>query len=156
MEDFKRRTGTQMMHLPHRGAAPAYTAMLRGETAVMFANLSGAAGHEEGGRVRIIAAAGPQRSKARPDLATVAEQGVQGFSTGAWWGIFGPANLPRPIVDKIVSEMSRLLDTPEMQKIFQANTMERMDMQPERFAQFIREDTDSWARQIEAAGIKPN
>jgi tripartite-type tricarboxylate transporter receptor subunit TctC len=156
MEDFKVRTGTQMMHLPYRGASPAYTAMLRNEIAVMFANLSGATGHAEGGRVRIIAAAGPQRSKARPDLATVAESGVPGFSTGAWWGLFGPANLPRPIVDKIREELNRQLGTPEMQKIFAANTMERMDMTPEQFAQFIREDLDNWARLIKAAGIKPN
>jgi tripartite-type tricarboxylate transporter receptor subunit TctC len=156
MEDFKVRTGIQMMHLPYRGAAPAYTAMLRNETAVMFANLSGATGHEEGGRVRIIAAAGPRRSKARPDLATIAESGVPGFSTGAWWGFFGPANLPRPLVDKIGSELTRVIATPEMQKIYQANTMEPMDMTPEQFAQFIRDDLDNWARQIKAAGIKPN
>ena len=59
MEDFKQRTGTQMMHLPYRGAAPAYTALLRNETAVMIANLSGATGHAEAGTVRIIAGAGP-------------------------------------------------------------------------------------------------
>jgi tripartite-type tricarboxylate transporter receptor subunit TctC len=156
MEDFKQRTGTQMMHLPYRGAAPAYTAMLRNEIAVMFANLSGATGHAEAGRVKIIAAAGPQRSKARPDLATVAESGVPGFSTGAWWAVFGPANLPPAVAGKIRAEVSRILDTPEMQKIFAANTMERVDLTPEQFAQFIRDDLDNWARQIKAAGIKPN
>ena len=156
MEDFKQRTGTQMMHLPYRGAAPAYTALLRGETAVMIANLSGATGHSEAGTVRIVAAAGPHRSKARPDLPTVAESGVPGFSTGAWWGLFGPAGLPRPIVDKVRAELTRMLGTPEMQRIFAANTMEPMDMTSDQFAQFIREDLDNWARQIKAAGIKPN
>jgi tripartite-type tricarboxylate transporter receptor subunit TctC len=156
MEDFKQRTGTQMMHLPYRGAAPAYTALLRGETTVMIANLSGAAGHAEAGTVRIIAAAGPHRSAARPDLPTVAESGVPGFSTGAWWGLFGPYGLPQSIVDKIRAEMLRMLGTPEMQKIYQANTMERMDMTQEQFAQFIREDHDNWGRQIKAAGIKPD
>ena len=156
MEDFKQRTGTQMMHLPYRGAAPAYTALLRNETAVMIANLSGATGHAEGGTVRIIAGAGPHRSKMRPDLPTVAESGVPGFSTGAWWGLFGPANLPRPIVDKIRAEVSRLLGTPEMQKIFAANTMELVDMTQEQFVRFIRDDLENWAQQIKAAGIRPN
>ena len=156
MEDFKQRTGAQMMHLPYRGAAPAYTALLRNETAVMIANLSGATGHAEGGTVRIIAGAGPTRSKMRPDLPTVAESGVPGFSTGAWWGLFGPANLPRPIVDKIRAEVSRLLGTPEMQKIFAANTMELVDMTQEQFVRFIRDDLENWAQQIKAAGIKPN
>jgi tripartite-type tricarboxylate transporter receptor subunit TctC len=156
MEDFKQRTGTQMMHIPYRGAAPAYTALIRNETTVMVANLSGAMNQAEAGNVRIIAAAGPHRSKARPDLPTVAESGVPGFSTGAWWGMFGPANLPRPVVEKIRTELSRILATPEMQKIFATNTMEREDMTQEQFVQFIRDDLANWARQIKAAGIKPD
>jgi tripartite-type tricarboxylate transporter receptor subunit TctC len=156
MEDFKLRTKTDMMHIPYKGAAPAYTALLRNEVSVLIANLSGAAVHEASGAVRIIAAAGPQRSRARPQLATVAEQGVPGFSTGAWWGVFGPAKLPRPITDKVRADIGRILETPEMKKIFEAQTMERNDLTPEQFAQFIRDDIDNWARQIKAAGIKPN
>jgi tripartite-type tricarboxylate transporter receptor subunit TctC len=155
MEDFKQRTGTQMVHIPYRGAAPAYTALIRNETTVMIANLSGAVGQAEAGNVRIIAAAGPHRSKARPDLPTVAESGVPGFATGAWWGMFGPANLPRPLVEKIRADVSKILATPEMQKIFEINTMERDEMTTEQFAQFIRDDIANWARQIKAAGIKP-
>jgi tripartite-type tricarboxylate transporter receptor subunit TctC len=156
MEDFKQRTATDMMHIPYKGATPAYTGLLRNEVSVLIANLSGAAGHASAGTVRIIAAAGPQRSQARPDLPTVAEAGVPGFSTGAWWGLFGPANLPRPVADKVRTEVSRLLATPDMEKIFVAQTMERKEMTPEQFAQFIRDDLDNWARQIKAAGIKPN
>ena len=156
MEDFKQRTGTQMIHIPYRGAAPAYTALIRNETTAMIANLSGATAQAEAGNVRIIAAAGPRRSKARPDLPTVAESGVPGFATSAWWGMFGPANLPRPLVDKIRAELSRVLATPEMQKIFATNTMERQDMSPEQFAQFIHADIENWSRQIKAAGIKPD
>ena len=155
MEDFKQRTGTQMMHIPYRGAAPAYTALIRNETTVMIANLSGAMSQAEAGNVRIVAAAGPHRSQARPDLPTVAESGVPGFSTSAWWGMFGPANLPRPLVDKIRTELSRILATPEMQKIFATNTMEREEMTQDQFAQFVRTDIDNWTRQIKAAGIKP-
>ena len=70
--------------------------------------------------------------------------------------MFGPANLPRPIVDKIRAEVSRLLGTPEMQKIFAANTMELVDMTQEQFVRFIRDDLENWAQQIKAAGIKPN
>jgi tripartite-type tricarboxylate transporter receptor subunit TctC len=156
MEDFKQRTGTRLMHLPYRGAAPAYTALIRGETAVMIANLSGATGQAEAGNVRIIAAAGPHRSKARPDLPTVAESGVPGFSTGAWWGVFGPAGLPRPLVERIRADISSMLATPEMQRIYAANTMERDEMALEEFAKFIRDDVENWARQIKAAGITPD
>jgi tripartite-type tricarboxylate transporter receptor subunit TctC len=155
MEEFKQRTGTQMMHLPYRGATPAYTALLRGEIAVMIANLSGAMGHETAGAVRIIAAAGAQRSRIRPDLATIAESGVPGFSTGAWWALVGPAGLPGPVLDKIRSEVARMLATPEMQKVYQANTLEAIELSPEQLVQFIRDDAEHWARQLKATGIKP-
>ena len=155
MEDFMRRTGIRLIHVPYRGAAPAYTALICGDTAVMIANLSGATAQAGAGNVKIIAAAGPKRSKARPDLPTIAESGVPGFSTSAWWGVFGPANLPQPIVDALRAEISRILDTPEMVKIYETNTMERNDMTSEQFAAFIRDDIDNWTHQIKAAGITP-
>src|SRR5262245_46852158 len=73
MEDLKQRTGMEIMHIPYRGAVPAYTALLRDEILGMIANLASATGHANAGKARIIAAAGPQRSKVRPDLATIAE-----------------------------------------------------------------------------------
>jgi tripartite-type tricarboxylate transporter receptor subunit TctC len=156
MEDFKRRTGVQLTHVPYRGATPAYNALIRDEVAVMIANLSGAVAQAEAGNVRIIAAAGPHRSKARPDLPTVAESGVPGFSTGAWWGVLGPAKLPDAVVAKIRTDLTRVLDTPAMKKIYDINTMERDDMTTAQFAQFIRDDTEYWTRQIKAAGIQPD
>jgi len=155
MEDLKQRTGMQILHIPYRGATPAYTALLREEVLVMIANLASATGHASTGGAHIIAAAGPQRSKMRPDLPTIAETGVPGFSTGAWWGLFGPANLPPAIFNKIRTETARLLGTPEVLKVFETNTMELIDMTPEQFKQFIRDDTEHWARQFKAAGIKP-
>ena len=156
MEDLKQRTGMQIMHIPYRGATPAYTALLRDEILAMIANLASASGHANAGTARIIAAAGPQRSKVRPELPTIAESGVPGFSTGAWWGLFGPANLPPPIFNKIRTETARLLRTPEVQRVFETNTMELVDMTPEQFKRFIRDDTEHWARQFKAAGITPN
>jgi tripartite-type tricarboxylate transporter receptor subunit TctC len=156
MEDLKQRTGMEIMHIPYRGAGPAYTALLRDEILVLIANLASASGHENAGGARILAAVGPQRSKARPDLPTIAELGFPGFSTGAWWGLFGPANLPPAIFNKIRTETVRLLGTPDVQKVFQTNTMELSNMTPEQFKQFIRDDTEHWARQFKAAGIKPD
>jgi len=155
MEDFKRRTGVQLTHIPYRGATPAYNALIRDEVAVMIANLSGAKAQAEAGNVKIIAAAGAHRSKARPDLPTVAESGVPGFATGAWWGLFGPAKLPDAIVTKIRTDLTRVLDNAEMKKIYDVNTMERDDMTAAQFTQFIRDDTENWTRQIKAAGIQP-
>jgi tripartite-type tricarboxylate transporter receptor subunit TctC len=154
MEDFKKRTGIQMAHIPYRGAAPAYLALIRGEIAVMISNLGSATG--QGENLRIIAAASAHRSKFRPDLPTIAESGVPGFSTGAWWAVIGPAHLAGPVVAEIRASVSRVLDSPALQKLYTTNTMEREDMTPEQFAQFISEDTANWARLIKAANITPD
>jgi tripartite-type tricarboxylate transporter receptor subunit TctC len=69
--------------------------------------------------------------------------------------MFGPSKLPGAIVDKIRIDLSRILNTPEMRKIYETNTLERDDMTPDQFVQFIRSDTENWARQIKAAGIQP-
>jgi tripartite-type tricarboxylate transporter receptor subunit TctC len=156
IEEFKRRTGTQMVHIPYRGATPAITALLRGEISLLISNLGSIAPHVNAGKVRTIASVGARRPSMRPDLPTVAESGLPGFSTGAWWGLYGPANLPRPIVDKIRAEAVRILNAPEARKLFETNTFELMEKSPDEFAQFIREDLDNWGKQIQAAGIKPD
>jgi tripartite-type tricarboxylate transporter receptor subunit TctC len=156
MEDFKRRTGTQFVHIPYKGATPAITALLRSEVAVVIVNLSSVGAYVKADKVRLIASAGAQRAALRPDLPTVAESGLPGFSTGAWWGLFGPAKMPRPVLDKIRTDVERALSTPEARTLFATNTFELVHKTPEQFVHFIGDDLDNWARQIKAAGIKPD
>ena len=156
IEDFKLRTDTQMVHIPYRGASPAITALLRGDVSLLITNMGSIAAHVNAGTVRTIASVGAQRSALRPDLPTVAESGLPGFSTGAWWGLFGPANLPQPILDKIRADVTRILGSPDARKLFENNTFELLEKSPDQFVQFIRDDLDNWARQIKAAGIKPD
>jgi tripartite-type tricarboxylate transporter receptor subunit TctC len=89
-------------------------------------------------------------------LPTVAESGVPGFATGGWWGLFGPANLPAPVADRIRADAGRALRTPEARTLFATNTFELVEKTPAQFVQFIRDDLDNWARQIKAAGIQPD
>jgi tripartite-type tricarboxylate transporter receptor subunit TctC len=128
---------------------------MRDEVAVMIGNLGSANAQAAAGNLRIIAAASAHRSKFRPDLPTIAESGVPGFSTGAWWGMFGPAHLPEPVIAKLRAGVSLALETPALQKFYATNTMEREDMTAAQLVAFIREDTANWTRQIKAAGIKP-
>src|SRR5262249_50035731 len=101
MEDFKQRTGTDIVHIPYRGAAPAATGLLAGDVSMLLLNLSSIEAHEKTGKVRILAAAGDKRTGARPDLPTIAEAGVPGFSTSVWFALFGPANMAPELVAKI-------------------------------------------------------
>jgi tripartite-type tricarboxylate transporter receptor subunit TctC len=156
MEEFKQRSGTQLMHIPYRGATPAITALLRGEVSLLISNLGSIDPHVKAGKVLTIASVGEQRPSMRPDLPTVAESALPGFSTGAWWGLFGPANLPQPIVEKVRAEAARILGSAEARKLFETNTFEVVQKSPEQFVRYIRDDLDNWGRQIKAAGIKPD
>ena len=98
MEDFKQRTGTDIVHIPYRGAAPAASALLANTVSMLMLNLSSIEEHEKTGKVRILAAAGTKRAAARPKLPTIAEAGVPGFSTTAWFALFGLAKMPPDLV----------------------------------------------------------
>lgn len=154
MEDFKKRTGIEILHVPYRGAAPAWTAVLRNEAAVMISNFGSARGHVESGAVRVIAAAGPKRSHFLPDVPTIGET-VPGFGTGAWWGVFGPANMPQPVVDKIRATLAKAMTTEEMKKVYDTNTLEPIEMTQAEFVKFINDDQAYWADQFKQAGLKP-
>ncbi len=156
MEDFKQKTGTEITHVPYKGSTPAIAALLRGEVSVLIVNLGNVVEYAKAGSIRIIAGAGARRPAMRPDLPTVAELGVPGFSTGAWWGLFGPANLPHEVTNKIAADVLRTLATPEARKVFETNTLEQGDKTTDQFAQFIAEDLQHWGEMINAANIKPD
>jgi tripartite-type tricarboxylate transporter receptor subunit TctC len=154
MEDFKQRTGTDLVHVPYRGGAPATNAIIAGEVSSLILNLSSVEEHEKTGRLRILAAAGETRSAARPDLPTIAEAGVPGFSTSAWFALWGPANLPAELVAKIHTDVSKVLDTPQTREFFVKNGFERVNLSPAEFGQLIEKDSQHWGRLIKAVGAK--
>ena len=154
MEDFKQRTGTDIVHVPYRGAAPATTGLLAGEVSMLLLNLSSIEAHEKNGKARIIAAATEKRLAARPELPTIAEAGVPGFQTTAWFALWGPPNLPPDIVKKIHSDVSKALDLPQTRDFFKTNSFERVDLSPADFAALIDADLKHWTRLINAIGAK--
>src|SRR5215470_13586239 len=154
MEDFKQRTGTDIVHIPYRGAAPAATALLAGDVSMLLLNLSSIEEHEKTGKVRILAAAGDKRAVLRPDLPTIAEAGVPGFSTTAWFALWGPANMAPDLVKKIHDDVGKVLDLPQTREFFQTNSFERVDLTPAQFAQLIEDDSKHWAALIKAVGAK--
>ena len=154
MEDFKQKTGTDIVHIPYRGAAPAATALLAGDVGMLLLNLSSIEAHEKTGKVRILAAASAKRALLRPDLPTVAEAGVPGFSTTAWFALWGPAGMAPDLVKKIHSDVSKVLDLPQSREFFQTNSFERVDVTPEQFAQLIQDDSKHWGALIKAVGAK--
>jgi len=153
MEDLQRMAGIKLVHIPYKGSTPATTALLRGETSAMIVNLGVVESQAEAGKIKILAAAGAKRSQFRPDLPTIAEQGVPGFSTGAWWGVFGPSGMQPEVVDKIRTTIAALVDTPSVQTFFKKQTIEPVSMTSEEFANLVQDDYKRWGELIKVIGI---
>ena len=154
MEDFKQRTGTDIVHIPYRGAAPAAQALLAGDVNMLLLNYSSIADHEKDGRVKILAAATEKRAQVRPELPTIAEAGMPGFSTTVWFALFGPANMPPELVSKIHADVSKVLDLPQTREFFEKNSFERVTDSPSEFAKLVAHDIEKWDVLIKQVGAK--
>jgi tripartite-type tricarboxylate transporter receptor subunit TctC len=154
MEDFKQRTAADIVHIPYRGATPAATALLAGDVNMLLLNLSSIEAHEKTGKVRILASAGAKRAQARPDLPTIAEAGVPGFSTSVWFALLGPANMAPELVAKIHADVSKVLDLPQSKEFFEKNSFERVTLSPAEFGKLIDDDSRHWETIIKQVGAK--
>jgi len=154
MEEFKQRTGTDIVHIPYRGAAPAAQALLAGDVSMLLLNYSSIADHEKTGKVKILAAAGAKRAQVRPELPTIAEAGVPGFSTTVWFALFGPANMPADLVARIHADVSKVLDLPQSKEFFEKNSFERVTLSPPEFAKLVADDSKRWEAIIKQVGAK--
>jgi tripartite-type tricarboxylate transporter receptor subunit TctC len=154
MEDFKQRTGTDIVHVPYRGATPALQALLAGDVNMLLLNMSSFSEHEKTGRVRILAAAGAERYKVRPDLPTIAESGVPGFQTAVWFALFGPPNMPPELTARIAADVNRVLDLPQSKDFFEKNAFERVTLSPAQMGQLVERDAKHWDALIKQVGAK--
>jgi tripartite-type tricarboxylate transporter receptor subunit TctC len=154
MEDFKQRTGTDIVHVPYRGAAPALNGLLAGDVAMLLLNLSSVEAHEKTGKVKILAAATVKRLSARPELPTIAEAGVPGFATSVWFAMWGPPHMSAELVNKIHADVAQALDLPQSREFFTTNSFERVDLSPAQFGALVESDLKHWTRLINAVGAK--
>ena len=154
MEDFKQRTGTDIVHIPYRGAAAATNGLLAGDVSMLLLNISSIEAHEKTGKVKILAAATEKRLAARPDLPTLSESGVPGFQTSVWFAMWGPPKMPPALVQKIHADVSKALDLPQSREFFRTNSFERVDLSPAQFGALVESDLGHWTRLIGAVGAK--
>ena len=152
-ELYKRMTKTDMLHVPFKASAFITTALLGGEIDVVFSDMAVVLPHVQGGRLRALAVTGPKPTPLVPGLPTVAESGVAGFNMTSWWGMFGPAGIPQPIVNQLNSELSRILRTPEVQKTFATLGVDAATSTPEELAAMVKAEVPKYAKLIQEIGI---
>lgn len=152
-EYLKLLTGVDMLHVPYRSASALATDMVGGHVQVGFLDLANAMPQVRAGKLVGIAQTGPTRSTAMAEVPTMVEQGVA-FGVGIWFGLFAPAGLPRPIVDRLHAETREALLAPELAERWQAAMGTRpAPAGPDEFARMIRSDWDTWKSVIERGRI---
>ena len=153
-ELFKFMTGTQIVHVPYRGGAPALNDLMAGHVDMMFESLQSIAQLARAGKVRPLGVSGAARSPAFPDLPTIAEAGVPGYLAPTWTGVIAPAGVPRPIVDKLNAAINKALVSAAFKEKFAKIGDEPAGGTPEDFAATIRIDSAKWADVIKRSGAK--
>jgi tripartite-type tricarboxylate transporter receptor subunit TctC len=155
IELLKSMAGIDMVHIPYKGTAPGVVDLLAGQVKVMAPNVLTALPHIKSGKLRALAVTSGKRSRALPEIPTVAEAGLPGYDSTQWYGVLAPAGTPREIVARLHGEIVRALRDPEVGKRLEADGAEAVGSSPEEFSAFIRSETEKWAKVARAAGIKP-
>jgi len=154
VELFKVVTGTDLVHVPYKGAAPAMIDLIAGHVQVSFPTIIGAFSHVQAGRLRALATTGAKRAPAAPDLPTMMEAGVPGYEAANWFGTVVPAKTPTAIVSKLSQEIARVLRLPDVRERLLLQGMEPTSSTPEEFSAYIRSEMTKWARVVKASGAK--
>ncbi len=152
-ELFRMMTNSEMVHVPYRGGGPVATDLMAGVIPMAFMNLPTVLGPAQSGRLRIIGVGTDERVRFRPDVPTIAEQGLPGYSVRSWTGLFGPRGLPRPIVDRLSEEMRRILDADAIKTRLVDMASEPIWMAPAHTDAFVREEFERWGPVVRAARV---
>ncbi|MGZ5092204.1 MAG: tripartite tricarboxylate transporter substrate binding protein [Burkholderiales bacterium] len=146
---------TKMTHVPYKGGNQGLQDLIGGHLDVMPQTILSAAPHIKSGKLRAIGVTTSKRNAAWPDVPTVAESGLKGYESLAWYGIVGPAKLPQPVLAKLSEETIRATRSSDMQAALLRQGAEPVGNTPREFAAFIKNETTKYARVIKEAGVKP-
>ncbi|HYX63557.1 MAG TPA: tripartite tricarboxylate transporter substrate binding protein [Burkholderiales bacterium] len=154
-ELFKQMTGTDMTHVPYKGAAPAVADLLAGRVELMFDNLASAAPNIQAGKVRALAVTTLRRAAALPQLPTLDESGLKGFDMSTWWGLMAPAGTPEPIVQRLAAECREILASAEIAERWRAmGSAPPSARTPEEFTAFVERERRLYAELVKRSGAK--
>lgn len=156
-EMLKMMADIKLNHVPYKGSAPSVTAVLAGEVTMLFGTMADVVAHVRAGKLRALAVTSEQRIPSLPDAPTMIEAGLPGFEATAWFGVLAPAATPRAVVERLNSEINRILKSPEiLKRISQQGSALIVGGTPEQFAAFIRAEIEKWGKVVRESGAKAN
>ncbi|OAE56767.1 hypothetical protein A7J67_09040 [Achromobacter xylosoxidans] len=153
-ELLKRSAGVSITHIPYRGAAPAIADVIGGTVDMMVADAPAVSAFIADDRLRALAVTSSNRISTLPQVPTTAEESLPDVISGTWYGIMGPAKLPRDVVEKINAALGRVLRTPEVDAFIKGQGADPMGGTPEEFAIFIRNESQKWGKLAQQAGVR--
>jgi tripartite-type tricarboxylate transporter receptor subunit TctC len=153
-ELFKAMTSTHVTHIPYKGSAPAVTDLIAGQVDVMFDNTPNVLPHVRAGKLKALAVSSRKRTALAPEIPTVDEAGVPGYDVAVWFGVLTVAGTPPEIVNRLNSEMVKILTSPEVKERFGKIGVDVVAGTPEQFSIFLKAEVDRWAKVVSFAHIK--
>jgi len=153
-EYFKSVTGAQLLHVPYKGGGPAMTDLMGGQIPMLFSSLGPAVGAVKSGKIRALAVTSLTRSAAFPDVPTMDELGLKGFDSTAWYGLLGPAGLPREAVERLTSALAKAGADKDLIARINATGCDTEILPPAQTVEKIKADYVKWGRVVKEANIK--
>ena len=149
---FAKRAGFEATHVPYKGAE-ALKDLLAGRIQFMFATIPSVIAHIRGGTLQALAVSSPKRSRALPEVATVADSGFPGFEAGSWTALFAPKGTPPAVVAQLNQAVNQIIAVPDMQQQLIREGADPMGGTPEQLAQFVQRETEKWRAVIRDTGV---
>ena len=154
-ELFARMSAIKIVHVPYKGVAPALTDLMGGHTQLVMTSLPSALTQVQAGRLKALAVGSEQRSSFMPEMPTISESGVPGYFAEFWWGLAAPSKTPNDIVNRLATELTRALQSPELKQRFAAEGAEPSVMTREQFTRFVANEITRWRKVALEARIQP-
>lgn len=155
-ELFKAMAGVDIVHVPHKGSAEARTSVMSGQVEMMTDAITTMAPIAKSGKVRALATTGTKRSDIMLSTPTISESGVPGYEATIWLGVMAPAGTPRPIVDRLNGEITKITGRPDTRKLWQEQGALPMSMSPQEFERYLNGDIAKWAKVVKVSGARPD
>ena len=147
--------GFKVTHVPYKGGGPMMADVMGNQIDLGIASVAALSANVKGGKLRALAVTGEKRSGVMPDVPTLAEQGLAGFSAYAWWAILGPAGTPKTIVDKLNAELAKALAQPELRKqLTETLGMDLAISSPDALQKFVAGEVERWGKVVKANNIR--